>query len=154
MQPWLAVKTSQFPVWHDKWRTEKINFQILLGSRDVGRRRPVIRRRKASRAASSKKQQGFDWFLPNENNEMVKVCKNFMLSTIDINNDTLWDRINTIFEDEQSNRPGPSTSHKRSSKTKNDATSKQPKWTSKSNRNRGMAEFVTKGTESLLQIEF
>lgn len=86
--------------------------------KNLVRVRPVIRRRKASRAASSKKQQGFDWFLPNENNEMVKVCKNFMLSTIDINNDTLWDRINTIFEDEQSNRPGPSTSHKRSSKTK------------------------------------
>lgn len=70
------------------WDAKKAYLKNLV------RIRPIIRRRK--NCDSTKKTIGYDCYLPTKNNEFVKVCKNFLLSTLDMNNETLSDWIKTL----------------------------------------------------------
>lgn len=80
----------------DSWVAKKAYINLV-------RIRPIMRRRKSSTSQQLTKQMGFDCFLPNDDNELVKVCKHFLLRTIDMNNETLCEWVKSINEKPASN---------------------------------------------------
>lgn len=90
----------------DTWDAKKAYLKNLV------RLRPIKRRRQATqsqRSANLVKEQGFDCFLPNENNNLIRVCKNFMLRTLVMSNETLNTWIKQLHE---SKSGSPSTENK------------------------------------------
>lgn len=73
----------------ESWEGKKAYLKNLI------RIRSIIRRRKST-VDDHKKELGFDCFLPNTNNELVRVCKTFFLSTLGMNNETLSEWIKSI----------------------------------------------------------
>lgn len=68
----------------DTWEAKKAYIKNLVRIRSINRRRKITQR-----TANLVKEQGFDCFLPNENNELIRVCKTFLLRTLGMKNDTL-----------------------------------------------------------------
>lgn len=75
----------------DSWTAKRAYLKNLVRSRQF------IKKRKDS--ASSFKNQAFDYYLPDDQNEMMRVCKKFLLNTLDLNADTLLEWIKKNSDD-------------------------------------------------------
>uniref|UniRef100_A0A6P7G5A1 Uncharacterized protein LOC114337820 n=1 Tax=Diabrotica virgifera virgifera TaxID=50390 RepID=A0A6P7G5A1_DIAVI len=106
------------------WEAKKAYLKNLI------RMRPVIRRRKECVPDNQHKNLAFDYFLPDDENIPIRVCKNFIMNTLDLQAETVTEWIKTL----QAEQPATETNQdlrtrhqKRTTKTITTVTNKAEK---------------------------